>query len=90
MLGFGKTKQNSHSPTDNRFLHEAKKDLDHKICGIEADKGLSHKLMEMGLPIGSIIQILQHRPCGGAIVAKGNLRLALGSSLTSQIIVLPV
>lgn len=90
MFGFGKLKKPKSIRQENSSLNHARKGLDYKIVQFETNKGLSQKLMVIGLPIGSCVQILQHRPGGGAIIAKGNLRIALGSALAAQVTVFPL
>lgn len=51
---------------------------------------MNQKLMELGLPMGSEIRVLQHQPGGGVLVAKDNLRIALGSAVAAQIHVMSI
>ncbi len=56
-----------------------------KITAINLGKSLHQQLMELGLPMGSEIRILQHQAGGGTVVAKDNLRIALGPAIARQI-----
>ena len=57
-----------------------------KIVKIEAAKGSSSQLKHMGLLIGDVIKVVRNS-AGHVIVAKGNLRLALGKTISSKIFV---
>ncbi len=66
-------------------LQQAKSGINHLITGFTADKGMLQKLLELGLPTGSNIRVLQHQAGGGVVVAKDNMRIALGPAVTAQI-----
>ncbi len=70
-------------------LHDARRDVPYLISAFDGGKEMLQKLMELGLPIGSEIRILRHQAGGGTVVAKGNLRLALGPTLASSILIIP-
>lgn len=90
MLSFFKRKSINFDASEGLPVNRVRKGHSHKITKITADKGNAQKLMELGLPMGSIVKVLQHQAGGGAVVAKGNLRIALGPMIASQIIVSPL
>jgi Fe2+ transport system protein FeoA len=77
--------------SENRLsLHDARRDVPYLISAFDGGKEMLQKLMELGLPVGSEIRILRHQAGGGAVIGKDNLRLALGPTLASSILVIPV
>ena len=58
-----------------------------KIVRIDAGWGLSRQLSHMGLFVGDTIKVIQNSQ-GPLIVAKGNLRLALGRGMSHKIFVI--
>ena len=58
-----------------------------RISGVKAGKGLTHRLMDLGLPLGSEVKIHQRGPSGAVIVARDNMRIALGVGTTHKVVV---
>lgn len=79
-------KHEHNSPADQSFpLHLAKSGINYLITSVTTDKGMMQKLMELGLPMGSEIRVLQHQSGGGVVIAKDNMRIALGPAVSAQI-----
>ncbi|MBD3271472.1 MAG: hypothetical protein GF384_02900 [Elusimicrobia bacterium] len=57
-----------------------------KIIQIDAGCGLSRRLNGMGLFVGDTVRVIQNS-LGPVIIAKGDLRLALGRGMSHKIIV---
>lgn len=57
------------------------------IYAMKGGKGLSRKLMDLGLSLGSSLKIIQRRPGGALVVARGNLRVALGAGMAQKVVV---
>ena len=87
MFNFFKTKPTTLGPEAHYPLGRARKNTPHQIVAINGSKGMMQKLMELGLPMGAKVTILQHQAGGGAVVAKGNLRIALGPAIADQVVV---
>ena len=60
---------------------------DVRIFSFKGGKGLSYKLMDLGLSIGSCLRIVQRRPGGALVVARDNLRVALGAGMAQKVVV---
>ncbi|HFQ15677.1 MAG TPA: ferrous iron transport protein A [Rhodobacteraceae bacterium] len=58
-----------------------------RIHGLKGGKGLTRRLMDLGLALGSEVRIIQRRPGGAMIVARGNLRVALGAGMAQKVMV---
>ena len=61
-----------------------------RIVSIRADRSTDLRLVELGLPIGQEITVLQRQHRGPMVVAAGDTRLALGFELCSKVFVTPV
>lgn len=69
-----------------------------RIVAVEAGRGLTGRLSDMGLPLGSDITVVQRMSGGrsggmsGAplVVARGEARMALGAGMAHRILVTPV
>lgn len=85
MFSFLKNRMHPISHEARFSLQQAKSGISHQIIGFTTDKGMLQKLMELGLPAGSKIKVLQHQSGGGVVVAKDNMRIALGPAITAQI-----
>ncbi|PLX34165.1 MAG: ferrous iron transport protein A [Hyphomicrobiales bacterium] len=57
------------------------------IYAMKGGKGLSRKLMDLGLSLGSSLKVMQRRPGGALVVARGNLRVALGAGMAQKVVV---
>ncbi len=57
------------------------------IAAMEAGKGLRRRMADLGLPIGSEIEVIHRREGGRLIVAREMSRVALGASMTRKIMV---
>lgn len=57
-----------------------------RIVKINAGRGLLSQLQHMGLKEGDMIQVIQNNH-GHLIIARGNLRLALGRGMAHKILV---
>jgi ferrous iron transport protein A len=60
-----------------------------RILEIHGGKGLILRLTELGLNVGSEIQVMQ-RQGGGLLIARGETRIALGAGMASKILVTPL
>jgi len=58
-----------------------------EIVEIRAGRGLMIKLSEMGLHIGSIIEVVFNSGRGPLIISKNGARFALGAGMAFKIIV---
>lgn len=58
-----------------------------RISGVKAGKGLTHRLMDLGLPIGSEVRIVQRGVSGSVVVARDTLRVALGAGMSRKVVV---
>ncbi len=67
-------------------LNQARSNTYLKIITIEAGRGLVSQLNHMGLFAGDTVKVI-HNNQGPLIVAKGNIRLALGRGMSRQILV---
>ena len=61
-----------------------------RITALVAGRGLVERLSDMGLPIGSEIEVIQRQTGGRLIVARDFVRIALGGGMAQKIIVEPV
>ncbi len=60
---------------------------DVRIFSFKGGKALSYKLMDLGLSIGSCLRVIQRRPGGALVVARDNLRVALGEGMAQKVVV---
>jgi len=58
-----------------------------KIIGVKAGKGLNQKLMELGVPVGSVVNVVQRGHGGAAVVSRGSVRIALGAGMAQKVMV---
>ncbi len=58
-----------------------------RIVALRAGRGMDQRLTEMGLNVGTEVQIRQRQPGGGLVVMRGGTRLALGAGMAHQILV---
>ncbi|MGF1612379.1 MAG: ferrous iron transport protein A [Gammaproteobacteria bacterium] len=61
-----------------------------RICFIRAGRGLEKRLIEMGLNLETVIQVVQRHKNGAVVVARGDMRLALGAGMAHKIMVASV
>ncbi len=57
-----------------------------RIAGVQGGKALARRLMGLGLRVGSKIVVVQRRG-RGTVVTSAETRIALGGSLTGNILV---
>ncbi|MFH1360611.1 MAG: FeoA family protein [Candidatus Omnitrophota bacterium] len=67
-------------------LNLVKEGLRVKIAKIDAGQGLTRRLKNMGLIKGEVIKVMQNTQ-GPLIIAKENLRFALGRGMSYKIFV---
>jgi ferrous iron transport protein A len=60
-----------------------------RIVALHGGKGLTTRLTELGLNVGSEVRVLQ-RQGGGLLVARGESRIALGGGMAAKIQVVPL
>jgi ferrous iron transport protein A len=59
------------------------------ISRVMGGRHLAHKLLSLGLRVGSEIQLLQRRG-GGVVVASQGTRVALGAGVAEKLMMMPV
>lgn len=57
------------------------------ISALDAGKGLGRRLADLGLPIGTEIEVVHRQHGGRLVVARDASRVALGASMTRKIMV---
>lgn len=78
------------SPTDDSMtLATLQLGTPARIQAIEGGTGLSRKLANLGLRIGSVIRV-EHRRGRGLVVSSGPTRIALGGGITDKLRVVPI
>ena len=60
-----------------------------RITAVRAGKGLALRLTDLGLNVGTTLQVLQ-RQGSGLLVARGETRVALGGGMAAKILVAPI
>jgi len=60
-----------------------------RIEAVHADKATEKRLLSMGMPIGTQVEIL-HRRGGAVVLAVGGARLAVGADMARRILVEPI
>ena len=60
-----------------------------RIEAIQADKATEKRLLSMGMPLGTLVEIL-HRRGAAVVLAVGGARLAVGSDMARRILVEPI
>ena len=78
--------------TDNshaRPLSAARRGQSVRLIHIDAGHRLSHRLAELGLTPGVVMEIV-HKNGGPMLIAVRGARLALGQGVTDKILVIPV
>lgn len=60
-----------------------------RIQGLRAGRQLDRRLTELGLNPGTEIQVIQ-RQGGGLVVARGEIRIAVGGGMAARILVVHV
>ena len=58
-----------------------------RIAAFKTGKGLGRKLSNLGLPVGSEIEVLQRQAGGGVVVSRDSTRVALGAGTAQKIMV---
>ena len=58
-----------------------------RIVGLRGGRGLDKRLTGIGLNVDSVLRIIQRRPGGALIVARGETRVALGGGMSQKIMV---
>jgi ferrous iron transport protein A len=59
------------------------------IKEIAGGRQLIHRLLSLGLRVGSEIELIQRRG-GGVVVAKAGTRVALGAGVAEKLLVTPI
>jgi ferrous iron transport protein A len=59
------------------------------VLSLQGGKGLTTRLTELGLNIGTELRVVQ-RQGGGLLVARGESRIALGAGMAAKIQVTPL
>lgn len=67
-------------------LREAPAGVPLRIHALRADKTLEKRLISMGMPLGSEVEIVQRRG-PSVVLAVGSSRIALGSEMVRKILV---
>jgi ferrous iron transport protein A len=60
-----------------------------RVVGLRAGRNLDRRLTDLGLNVGSELIVLQ-RQGGGLLIRRGEARIALGSSMATKIMVVPL
>lgn len=60
-----------------------------RIVALRGGKGLTTRLTELGLNVGSELAVVQ-RQGGGLLIARGEARIALGGGMAAKIQVAPL
>lgn len=60
-----------------------------RIVSLRAGRNLDRRLTDLGLNIGSEIEVTQ-RQGGGLVVARDSVRIAVGAGMAVKIMVVPV
>lgn len=60
-----------------------------RVLELRGGKGLISRLTELGLNVGAELRVIQ-RQGGGLLVARGEMRVALGTGMAAKILVAPV
>ena len=58
-----------------------------RIASFKSGKGLSKRLGDLGLHIGSEVKVIHRQRNGSVVVSDGNNRIALGCGATQMIVV---
>jgi ferrous iron transport protein A len=58
-----------------------------RIESLTAGKTLARRLADLGLPVGSEIEVVHRQPGGRMVVAREFARVALGAGMTERILV---
>jgi len=67
----------------------AQEDTPLRILALHGGKGLTMRLTELGLNVGTEVRVVQ-RQGGGLLLARGESRIALGGGMASKILVAEV
>jgi ferrous iron transport protein A len=79
----------NHSPVKGFPLMMADEGACLRIVALNGGKGLTTRLTELGLNVGSDVRVVQ-RQGGGILVARGESRIALGGGMAVKILVAPL
>ncbi|RMG31225.1 MAG: ferrous iron transport protein A [Gammaproteobacteria bacterium] len=60
-----------------------------RVEAIQADKATEKRLLSMGVPLGTVVEIV-HRRGGAVVLAVGGARLAVGHDMARRILVEPL
>lgn len=58
-----------------------------RISALKAGKGLVHRMMELGLPLGTEIRVAQRGRGGAMVVERDTMRVALGAGMVNKVMV---
>lgn len=57
----------------------------HILVGSDVDPGLGRRMAQMGLRLGSQLEVISRTPAGGRVISVNGCRLALDKQLSSQL-----
>lgn len=60
-----------------------------QIVAVRAGKGLTKRLTTLGFNVHTELRVVQRRPGGSMVIARGDVRMALGVGMAQQILVVP-
>lgn len=58
-----------------------------RIASLNASKNVERRLSDLGLPVGTEIEVVHRQGRGRMVVGRGYARVALGAGMTSKILV---
>jgi ferrous iron transport protein A len=58
-----------------------------RVVALRGGGGLSRRLTEMGLNVGSVLTVHQRQAGGGLVVSRGETRYALGAGMAHKVMV---
>ncbi len=61
-----------------------------RVTAIRAGRSAETRLIELGIPVGREIEVVQRQARGPMVVAAGDARVALGFGLSSKVFVTPI
>lgn len=56
-----------------------------RISAVWADRGLTRRLCDLGLPVGAVVEVVHRQGGGGIVVERHDTRLALGGDMARRI-----
>jgi Fe2+ transport system protein FeoA len=58
-----------------------------RIAGVSGGDGIRQKLADMGLAIGSVISVANRQDAAGLVIARDDVRIAVGFGVAYRILV---